>query len=91
MLYSTCNRFEIISHQNDLETSKETLVEAISKMRGIDRQLFESHLYYLVGPEAVRHVFRVTSSLDSMVVGEPQILGQMKQFFALAQKKKSLD
>jgi len=90
MLYSTCNRFEILSHQNDLETARDTLIEAISKMRGIERQVFESHLYYHVGPEAVRHIFRVTSSLDSLVVGEPQILGQMKQFFAAAQKEETI-
>ena len=51
---------------------------------------FEHFLYHHSGPDAVKHVFRVTSSLDSMVIGEPQILGQMKQFFALAQKYRSI-
>ena len=59
-------------------------------MRRISTPEFEPFLYHHSDSDAVRHVFRVTSSLDSMVIGEPQILGQMKQFFALAQQHSSI-
>lgn len=90
MIYSTCNRFEVLAQFEDLDTARETLVDFISSQRNIPRQEFEQFLYFYAGPDAVRHVFRVTSSLDSMVVGEPQILGQMKQFFSIAQKEKTV-
>ena len=50
----------------------------------VDPSQFESHLYEFKEDEAVRHIFRVASSLDSMVVGEPQILGQVKEAYATA-------
>src|SRR5262249_53958054 len=58
-------------------------------LRGFVKEYFatqpaESHLYEYTGSEAVRHLFRVASSLDSMVVGEPQILGQVKESYAVA-------
>ncbi|MGH9857110.1 MAG: glutamyl-tRNA reductase [Acidobacteriota bacterium] len=90
MIFSTCNRFEILARVERLDQSKELLTELISEMRGIPKLEFEPMLYSHVGPEAVRHVFRVASSLDSLVVGEPQILGQMKQFFAVARREQSI-
>ena len=90
MIFSTCNRFEILARVDQLEQCKERLASVISEIKGIPQQEFEPMLYSYVGPEAVRHVFRVASSLDSMVVGEPQILGQMKQFFAVAQREKTI-
>ena len=90
MIFSTCNRFEILARVERLDQSKDLLASLISELQGIPQNEFESMLYSYVGPEAVRHVFRVASSLDSMVLGEPQILGQMKQFFALAQQEKTI-
>lgn len=90
MIFSTCNRFEILARVEQLEENKERLTALISEIQGIPPIEFESMLYSYVGPDAVRHVFRVASSLDSMVVGEPQILGQMKQFFAIAQREKTI-
>jgi glutamyl-tRNA reductase len=62
----------------------------MSKHREVPKCDFERLLYDITGHEAIRHVFRVVSSLDSMVVGESQILGQMKQFFTIAQQEKSI-
>jgi glutamyl-tRNA reductase len=90
MIFSTCNRFEVLARVEQLDGAKELLTKWISEHRLVPQQDFESALYSHAGPDAVRHVFRVASSLDSMVVGEPQILGQMKQFFAIAQKEQTI-
>jgi glutamyl-tRNA reductase len=90
LIFSTCNRFEIMANNDSLEGARNDLVQFISDMRGISSGEFEPFLYHHSGPEAIKHVFRVASSLDSMVIGEPQILGQMKQFFALAQQHRSI-
>lgn len=90
MIFSTCNRFEVMAHQEDLEGARELLVNYISNQRGIPRHEFEPFLYFHLGTDALRHVFRVASSLDSMVIGEPQILGQMKTFYGLAHQEKSI-
>jgi len=90
MIFSTCNRFEILARVDELDGAAERMSGLISEIREIPQQDFEPLLYTYTGPEAVRHVFRVASSLDSMVIGEPQILGQMKQFFAIAQHEKTI-
>lgn len=90
LIFSTCNRVEFLVNQENLEDVREQLVRFWSEQRDLSVNEFEPFLYHHTGPDAVRHVFRVTSSLDSMVVGEPQILGQMKQFFAIAQQTKSI-
>jgi len=90
LIFSTCNRVEFLVNQENLEDVREQLVRFWSEQRDLSISEFEPFLYHHSGPDAVRHVFRVTSSLDSMVVGEPQILGQMKQFFAIAQETKSI-
>lgn len=90
LIFSTCNRFEVLSRQEEAEPAREQLVRFMSEQCGLEPASFEQYVYHHAGPDAVRHVFRVASSLDSMVVGEPQILGQMKQFFALAQKEHTI-
>jgi glutamyl-tRNA reductase len=82
MIVSTCNRTEILARSAN---------GADPNLRGYLRELFqtevdpyEKHLYEFQEAEAVRHLFRVASSLDSMVVGEPQILGQVKEAYAAA-------
>ena len=81
LILSTCNRVEVL-----VQTRNGT-----ADLRGFVRDYFhldpahyEPHLYEYREAEAVRHLFRVTSSLDSMVVGEPQILGQVKEAYATA-------
>jgi glutamyl-tRNA reductase len=79
---STCNRVEIVAAARpgeDLQAVAEACVKALER----EAPGIGSHLYRRVGGEAVRHLFRVASSLDSLVLGEPQILGQVKDGFDL--------
>src|SRR5262245_19999137 len=76
-IVSTCNRVEVITYTADISTTGEKIKTLLAEARQIARSLFEPHLYTRVGKDAVSHLFRVASSLDSMVVGEPQILGQV--------------
>ncbi|WP_456433231.1 glutamyl-tRNA reductase [Thermosulfuriphilus sp.] len=81
---STCNRVEVIFTASCPEKATEEIKDLFSSANQISRELFEPHLYFLRGQEAVRHIFRVASSLDSMVLGEPQILGQLKEAYRQA-------
>jgi glutamyl-tRNA reductase len=78
-ILSTCNRTEIYcaGKQASLEDLAQTL-EWLAHSGGVSPDLLRSHTYALKGDQAARHAFRVASGLDSMVLGEPQILGQMK-------------
>ncbi len=89
VILSTCNRVELYIGTREEETAKEAVKGFISSFHGIESRLLEGSLYYYDGREAVRHVFRVASSLDSMVVGEPQILGQLKDAFDSALSRKT--
>lgn len=84
MILSTCNRAEIIAIADDPSSAGEGLIQAIGRIHGISPDPIRPHLYFKEDLEAVRHVFRVASSLDSMVVGEPQILGQVKEGYKRA-------
>lgn len=81
MILSTCNRVEILAHTSNGSTD---LREFLAQHFRVDVPSYESHLYEYREHQAVRHVFRVAASLDSMVVGEPQILGQIKEAYAVA-------
>src|SRR5262252_3090246 len=81
MIVSTCNRVEILAN---MKNGTGDLREFVRDYFAVDPRRFESHLYEFRENEAVRHVFRVAASLDSMVVGEPQILGQVKEAYATA-------
>ena len=81
MIVSTCNRVEILARTNDGKTG---LDEFFREFYGVDMAAYRQHLYEYRERDAVRHVFRVASSLDSMIVGEPQILGQVKEAYATA-------
>src|SRR6202522_2802683 len=81
MIVSTCNRVEFIAH---MKNGAGDLREFLREYFDTDLTQFESHLYEFREDEAVRHIFRVAASLDSMVVGEPQILGQVKEAYATA-------
>jgi glutamyl-tRNA reductase len=81
-IVSTCNRVEVVACSGDPERAGDSIEGALAEHRGVARQTFVPHLYRLRGREAVRHLFRVASSLDSMIVGEPQILGQLKDSYA---------
>lgn len=86
IILSTCNRAEVIATSEQPELGLETIVETVGKIHGLAREEFQDYLYLLRGAQAVQHLFRVASSLDSMVLGEPQILGQVKEGYGLASK-----
>jgi len=88
LLFSTCNRVEILVVTGDKRKAIDSTKDYIAEVNQISRQEFEDALYIHEGDEAVRHIFRVASSLDSMVVGEPQILGQVKDAYRLATEAK---
>lgn len=81
MILSTCNRVELLAKTKN---GSADLRGFIRNYFQVDPADFDQHFYEYRSQDAVRHVFRVTSSLDSMVVGEPQILGQVKEAYALA-------
>ncbi len=80
VIVSTCNRTEIYTASNKSEQIKNWLIE-YHKLKDLD---LSSYSYHHQGLAAVRHLMRVASGLDSMIVGEPQILGQIKEAFHLA-------
>ena len=81
MILSTCNRVELLAKTKN---GSADLRGFIRNYFQVDPADFDQHFYEYRSNDAVRHIFRVTSSLDSMVVGEPQILGQVKEAYALA-------
>jgi glutamyl-tRNA reductase len=89
MILSTCNRVEIYAVAQDPGRSVGELKKYLSAFHGYPLEKFEQSLYSPVGEEAVKHVFRVASSLDSMVVGETQILGQLKDAYETASRNKT--
>jgi glutamyl-tRNA reductase len=89
MIVSTCNRVEVYAATRETEKAIRDLKEFFSRYHGLPLKEFEKRLYTHVGEEAVRHIFRVASSLDSMVLGEPQILGQIKDAYDLSQQVKT--
>jgi glutamyl-tRNA reductase len=89
MIVSTCNRVEVYSATRETEKAIYDLKGFLSQYHGIPLKEFEESLYTYVGEEAVRHIFRVASSLDSMVLGEPQILGQIKNAYDISQQTKT--
>ncbi len=78
-LLSTCNRTEIYCATRDADTAQELLLQWIAKRALRPPAEVRPHVYALTGRRAVLHAFRVASGLDSMVLGETQILGQMKR------------
>jgi glutamyl-tRNA reductase len=80
MILSTCNRVEVVAEGPDDRLIREFLCE----YHQIPTDSVAKHLYSFKNNDAIRHVFRVTSSLDSMMVGEPQILGQVKEAYRIA-------
>jgi glutamyl-tRNA reductase len=84
VILSTCNRVEITVTTDD-GVDPQSIVDAfLFDQKAIDPEKLEPHMYRHQGQEAIHHLFRVAASLDSMVVGEPQILGQLKTAYAAA-------
>ena len=89
MILSTCNRVEVYSRVGE-QTPPESLAEYLAATHGRTPRDLAAHVYQLTEDEAVRHAFRVAASLDSMVIGEPQILGQVKDAYQIAEEAGTL-
>jgi glutamyl-tRNA reductase len=85
LIVSTCNRVEVLTETSaPVDESLNRITSFLSETRRIGHNDFVKHLYTHHEEMAVRHLFRVASSLDSMVVGEPQVLGQVRHAYSLA-------
>jgi glutamyl-tRNA reductase len=85
VVLSTCNRVEVYGVADAPGEARTAAFRQLCRHRGLDLAAVEPLLYTHLDGDAVRHAFRVAASLDSMMIGEPQILGQVKDAFALAQ------
>jgi glutamyl-tRNA reductase len=83
-ILSTCNRAEVYSACEDVAAARTALVDFICDFHGVDEAMVRPHVYDLSDVDAARHLFRVAAGLDSLVVGEPQILGQVKEAHTVA-------
>jgi glutamyl-tRNA reductase len=81
LILSTCNRVEVLTQTRNGSTDLKSFLREYFRLNPAD---YEPHLYEYRAAEVIRHLFRVTASLDSMVLGEPQILGQVKEAYATA-------
>ncbi len=89
MILSTCNRVELLTVQDDAQPVATTtlgLLNFLHDYLSLPAAEVRPHVYEFREREAIRHLFRVASSLDSMVVGEPQILGQVKESWNVARE-----
>ena len=89
VILSTCNRVEVVAAASDHLAAFTSIKNFLGepKAHRVPGPLEEQHVYTYQGSDAVRHIFRVAASLDSMVVGEPQILGQLKQYYDAARQE----
>jgi glutamyl-tRNA reductase len=87
VILSTCNRVEIYAVAPRVDFG--ALEDFLSEVQGVPRQEFSPHLYRYIDQHAIEHLFRVAAGLDSLVLGEPQILGQVMNAFELARGQDS--
>ena len=85
VMLSTCNRVEVYGVAEAPGAARTAVFATLCRQRGVPPAIVESLLYMHEEDDAIRHAFRVAASLDSMMIGEPQILGQVKDAVALAQ------
>ena len=90
MILSTCNRTEIYCAAVDPKRAADSVLELIEELKGVRTTDLQPHVYVYEQSEAARHVFRVVSGIDSMVLGETQIVGQFKKAVATARDVKGL-
>lgn len=86
---STCNRAELYVACGEVDDARRDLLDFLAGYHGLDASAVVPHLYELVDGAAARHLFRVAGGLDSLVVGEPQILGQVKDAFSAASESRT--
>ncbi|MBX5495124.1 MAG: glutamyl-tRNA reductase [Bryobacteraceae bacterium] len=86
LILSTCNRVEIVVASEESSDPRSLVHGFLKEARQVEPEFVKPYLYCYEDREAIRHLFRVAASLDSMVVGEPQILGQLKEAYAAAKE-----
>jgi glutamyl-tRNA reductase len=91
VILSTCNRVEIAVTAEDQVDTTATVAGFLARVRHVDPQWLSQYLYHHQEKDAIRHLFRVAASLDSMVLGEPQILGQLKDAYEVAKGQGTLN
>ena len=84
LLLSTCDRVEVHALHNDADAAARSITRVLAERTGIDPAELAAGLYTLVGEAAARHLFAVAASLDSLVIGEPHVLGQVKASHRIA-------
>ncbi|MBI3262068.1 MAG: glutamyl-tRNA reductase [Acidobacteria bacterium] len=89
-IVSTCNRAEIYSACRSPEVAREDLLDFLRDFHHLDRATLAPHVYERLDGDAALHLFRVAGGLDSLVVGEPQILGQVKDAYTAASELQSV-
>ena len=89
LIVSTCNRVELCAATKEPDATIAELHRFLAEYHDITYEEISENLYDYQGEEAIRHLFRVASSLDSMVLGEPQILGQIKTAYGYAAEFKT--
>ncbi|MEE9231665.1 MAG: glutamyl-tRNA reductase [Acidobacteriota bacterium] len=90
LLLSTCNRTEVLTRLDQTADGEEPILDYLSRRHSLPVQELEPHLYRMRDLDAVRHMFRVAGSLDSLVLGESQILGQVKEAYLASLERRSL-
>lgn len=86
---STCNRVEIYGIADNEDELKTEILKTLSKLSSISEEILENHMFFYFDNSAIKHIFRVSASLDSMVIGEPQIVCQFKDSFQKAKQLKT--
>ncbi|GAB4569663.1 MAG: glutamyl-tRNA reductase [Anaerolineae bacterium] len=86
VIVSTCNRLEVYAITRHIAPGRETIEQFLSQSQNIPLSTLKPHLYFMHGQDAVVHLMRVASGLDSMILGEAQILGQVSTAFHTAQQ-----
>jgi glutamyl-tRNA reductase len=89
LFISTCNRVEALIATESAKDAEKSVISLMAKLGNMPKESFSSNLYTNEDRDAVMHIFRVASSIDSMIVGEPQILGQIKEAYAEATRQKT--
>jgi len=86
MILSTCNRVEVLARAGDVAAAAQAITTFLAEERSVPVEQLNGHAYLRSDEAAVRHVFEVACGLDSMILGEPQILGQIKQAYSVARE-----
>lgn len=87
VIVSTCNRTEIYAVVENIKEGAKSIKDFLAQISGVSADEFTPYIYTYIDQDAVRHLFRVTCGLDSMVLGETQILGQVRDSFLYSQER----